>query len=146
MLRMTHPSALLAFVVIMLACSIAIDRVHAQEVPEIQARLSARFPIGCTPSPFDLPGSGLGHCNKPKGADRQFLVVQLGKDFDAAKDVLDEVYVTASDGSKSKIAIKSREMGVEGLTLVFAVAASADDFTLHWPEREPIELMLETGS
>jgi hypothetical protein len=36
-------------------------------------------------------------------------------------------------------------MGV-GLTLVFAVEASADEFTLFWPEKEPIELTLEPGS
>ena len=73
------------------------------------------------------------------------LIVPLGKAFAVEGDVLEEVYVTASNGSKATVAIKQMEMGV-GLTLVFAVEESADGFTLFWPEQEPIELTLEPGS
>ena len=114
-----------------------------------EATLSDRHPIGCTRPTQWNPTP----CREAKEG-RQFLHVELSGAVAVEKDMLDDVYVTASDSSRATLAISSRNFTVDsqgrmqaitGYTLLLVVEASAEGFKLFWPDNEPIELTLEGG-
>jgi len=110
-----------------------------------KVELADSFPPGCSSGPT---------CSHAKEG-YQFLILWLerpdGEDVSEISDELfgeailyltsdSEAYVTASDGSKSGLAIAQTDDDNNQFALVFGVTDSARGFTLTWPGNPPIDL------
>lgn len=100
----------------------------------IKVEVVNTFPPGCAPIGFGCSQAAPGYV---------ILVVWLekadeGMSIDSSELINKPIYVTSSDGLKTKIFAGGIYNG--GLFVAFTPPESAHDFVLEWPDAPPVEL------